>query len=200
MEDIQKQFHNSIQHIEYTVIQDGMIYIQKYIPESIWKNCIELKQLYLSYGLHKIAPYWYFTNGYLYACLHIMLLFDHTFVNTSLKRNNHMKISKLKNDTINNLLYLYCKQHIMQDIDSTFIENLCNYQYDLPTIINYIDDIHQKCNFTTEQRINIMLHCNNNETLNDHEVKLLNCIYLASINGVKQIGEHMTTQNAGLID
>lgn len=200
MEEIQEQFYTSIHTIDYSVIKKGMLYVQKYIPDSIWKNCIELKKLYTSYGLDKIAPYWYFTNGYLYACLHIMLLFDHTFVNTSLKRNNHMKISKLNNDTINNLLYLFCKQNIIQDINTSFIDNLSNYQYDIPTIINYINDIQQHCNFTTDQRINIMLHCNSNDALQEHEQKILDNIYLGSSNGIKLIGQHMTTQNAGLID
>ena len=200
MEEIQQQFYTSIQSIEYSVIQKGMIYVQKYIPDSIWNNCIKLKQLYLSFGLDKIAPYWYFTNSYLYACLHIMLLFDHTFVNTSLKRNNHMKISKLNNDTINNLLYLFCKQNIIQDINTSFIDNLSNYQYDIPTIITYVNDIYENCNFTIDQRINIMLHCKSNDALQKHETEIINTIYLAYSNGVKLIGQHLTTQNACLID
>jgi hypothetical protein len=200
MEELQEHFYTSIHAIEYSVIQKGMLYIVKYIPEHIWNNCVELKIIYISYGLNKIAPYWNFTNSYLYACLHIMLLFDHTFVNTSLKRNNHMKISKLDNDTINNLLYLFCKQNIIQDINTSFIENLSNYQYNLPTIINYINDIHQNCNFTTDQRINIMLHCKSNDALDTHELKLLTSIFLAYDNSVKLIGQHMTTQNACLID
>ena len=53
-----------------------------------------------------------------------------------------LKISKLNNDTINNLLYLFCKQNIIQDINTTFIENLSNYQYDIPTIITYVNDIY----------------------------------------------------------
>ena len=44
MEEIQEHFYTSIHTIEYSVIKKGMLYIQKYIPNSIWNNCIELKK------------------------------------------------------------------------------------------------------------------------------------------------------------
>ena len=45
-----------------------------------------------------------------------------------------------------------------------------------------------------------MLHCNSNDALQKHEEKLLENIFLASSNGLKLIGQHITTQNADLID
>ena len=200
MEEIIGHFYQTNKEIEYDAIRKSMLYIQNFIPTSIWENCITLKTLYISYGLNKITPYWYFTNSYLHACLHIMLLFDHSFVNTSLKRNNHIKLSKLRNDTINNLLYLYCKQNSVQNIQTSFIDNLSNYHYDLSTILKYIETLIQQCNFTMDQRINIMLHSNNNDAMQNHETVLLETIFKAYSTGIQQIGQHMTTQNAGLID
>ncbi len=200
MDESKQYFLNSINELPYDVIQSGMLYIYPYIPNSIWENCNTIKQIYFKYNLHKITSYNIFTNSYIHACLHIMLLFDHSFVNNSLKRNNYMKISKLKNDTINNLLYLYCKQHIIHCIDTNFIHELKEYKYDLKFIMNTINDIINTCNITTKQRINIMLHCNNNTNLQNHEMQILDTIFKGYCLTIEQIGSHLTTQNACLID
>ena len=49
--------------------------------------------------------------------------------------------------------------------------------------------IYENCNFTIDQRINIMLHCKSNDALQNHETEIINTIYLAYSNGVKLIGQ-----------
>ena len=51
-----------------------------------------------------------------------------------------------------------------------------------------------------DQRINIMLHSNNNDAMQNHETVLLETIFKAYSTGIQQICQHMTTQNTGLID
>ena len=66
--------------------------------------------------------------------------------------------------------------------------------------MNAVKDIVNSCNICTDQRINIMLHSNNNDAIQNHETLLLETIFKAYSTGIQQIGQHMTTQNAGLID
>ncbi len=200
MDEIKQSFKTSIESVSYSIIKNSIIYILQYIPNNIWENCIELKTIYESYNLNKITSYIGIVHSYIYNCLHIMLLFDHSFVTNNVKRNNCIKINKIHNDTINNILYLYCKQQLLTIHDSNFISNLKNYTFD----IEYINDInisfYKSYNLSINQRINIMMHSNDNTILMDHENSILRNIFEAYKTHIHSIGKHMVTQNACLTD
>ena len=108
MNEILDDFKKSFENNPYKMIKYSMVYCSQFITPNIITNILKLKKVYDSYHLYKITPFSSISNSYLYAYLHIILLFDHSFVTSTYKRNNYIKISKLKNDTTNNILYLYC--------------------------------------------------------------------------------------------
>ena len=113
---------------------------------------------------------------------------------------SYIKISKLKNDTTNNILYLYCKQYSLNEIQNNLLINLENYQYDLHYVIEILIKLEQEFNIDINQRINIMLHSNDNESITKHEHIIVDNLYNAFYHTIHKIGEHLTTQNACLTD
>ena len=106
----------------------------------------------------------------------------------------------MKNDTINNLLYLYCKQSGASELQTIFNESIDKYIYDLDYVIKLINDIYEKSHLSIDQRINIMIHCNDNESLQKHENIIINKIFIAYYNTIDELGKYLTTQNACLTD
>ena len=186
MNQILDDFKNSFETNPYRVIQESMVYCSQFITPDTIDNILKLKIVYDSYHLYKITPFSCISNSYLYAYLHIILLFDHSFVTSTYKRNNCIKLSKLKNDTTNNILYLYCKQYSLNEIQNNLLTNIEKYQYDL--------------NINMNQRINIMLHSNDNESITKHEHIILEKLYNAFYHSIDILGNHLTTQNACLTD
>ena len=200
MDENLKHFYDSIQNIQYKVIQTGLTYSLNFITPDILEMCNKLKVVYDSHHLYKIAPFYYISNSFIYNYLHIILLFDHSFVSTNYKRNSIAKLTKVKNDTINNLLYLYCKQSGASELQTIFNESIDKYIYDLDYVIKLINDIYEKSHLSIDQRINIMIHCNDNESLQKHENIIINKIFIAYYNTIDELGKYLTTQNACLTD
>ena len=200
MNEILDDFKKSFENIPYKIIKDSMVYCSQFITPNIITNILKLKTLYDSYHLYRNNSFSCISNSYLYAYLHIILLFDHSFVSSSYKRNNYIKISKLKNDTTNNILYLYCKQYSLNEIQNNLLINLENYQYDLDYIIETLNKLAQEFNIDINQRINIMLHSNDNESITKHEHIIIDNLYNAFYHTIDKIGQHLTTQNACLTD
>ena len=200
MNEILDDFKKSFENNPYKMIKYSMVYCSQFITPNIITNILKLKKVYDSYHLYKITPFSCISNSYLYAYLHIILLFDHSFVTSTYKRNNYIKISKLKNDTTNNILYLYCKQYSLNEIQNNLLSNLHKYQYDLDYVIEMLLKLEQEFNIDINQRINIMLHSNDNESITKHEDIILDNLYNAFYHTIDKIGEHLTTQNACLTD
>ena len=200
MNQILEDFKNSFKNNPYKVIQDSMIYCSQFITSETINNILKLKEVYDSYHLYKITPFSCISNSYLYAYLHMILLFDHSFVTSTYKRNNCIKLSKLKNDTTNNILYLYCKQYSLNEIQHNLLTNIAKYQYDLDYVIEIITKLEQKFNINMNQRINIMLHSNDNESITKHEHIILENLYNAFYHSIDILGKHLVTQNACLTD
>ena len=200
MNEILDDFKKSFENNPYKMIKDSIVYCSQFITSDIINNILKLKKVYDSYHLYKITPFSSISNSYLYAYLHIILLFDHTFVSSSYKRNNYIKISKLKNDTTNNILYLYCKQYSLNEIQNNLLYNLHKYLYDLDYVIEMLLKLEQEFNIDINQRINIMLHSNDNESITKHEHIIVDNLYNAFYHTIDKIGEHLTTQNACLTD
>ena len=200
MNEILDDFKTSFENIPYKVIKDSMIYCSQYITPNIITNILKLKTLYDSYHLYKITSFSSISNSFLYAYLHIILLFDHSFVTSNYKRNNCIKISKIKNDTTNNILYLFCKQYSLNEIQHNLLINIDKYQYDLDYIIDMIIKLEQEYNIDLNQRINIMLHSNDNESITKHEDIIIDKLYNAFYHTIDNLGQHLTTQNACLTD
>jgi hypothetical protein len=200
MSEILNDFKNSFENNPYNVIKYSMVYCSKFITPDIISNISKLNKLYDSYHLYKITSFSCISNSYLYAYLHIILLFDHSFVSCTYKRNNYIKLSKLKNDTTNNILYLYCKQYSLNEIQNNLLTNLDKYQYDIDYITDIIIKLEQEFNIDINQRINIMLHSNDNESITKHEHIILDNLYNAFYHTIDKLGDHLTTQNACLTD
>ena len=200
MNEILDDFKKSFENNPYKMIKYSMVYCSQFITPNIITNILKLKKVYDSYHLYKITPFSCISNSYLYAYLHIILLFDHSFVTSTYKRNNYIKISKLKNDTTNNILYLYCKQYSLNEIQNNLLSNLHKYQYDLDYVIEMLLKLEQEFNIDINQRINIMLHSNDNESITKHEHIIVDNLYNAFYHTIHKIGEHLTTQNACLTD
>ena len=200
MNEILDDFKKSFENNPYKMIKYSMVYCSQFITPNIITNILKLKKVYDSYHLYKITPFSCISNSYLYAYLHIILLFDHSFVTSTYKRNNYIKISKLKNDTTNNILYLYCKQYSLNEIQNNLLSNLHKYQYDLDYVIEMLLKLEQEFNIDINQRINIMLHSNDNESITKHEHIIVDNLYNAFYHTIDKIGQHLTTQNACLTD
>ena len=200
MSEILDDFKKSFENNPYKMIKDSIVYCSQFITSDIINNILKLKKVYDSYHLYKITPFSCISNSYLYAYLHIILLFDHSFVTSTYKRNNYIKISKLKNDTTNNILYLYCKQYSLNEIQNNLLSNLHKYQYDLDYVIEMLLKLEQEFNIDINQRINIMLHSNDNESITKHEHIIVDNLYNAFYHTIDKIGQHLTTQNACLTD
>ena len=125
----------------------------------------------------------------------IHFLFDHTFVTTSYKRNDTVKISKIKNDTTNNILYLYCKQYSLHEIQHNLLNNIQKYEYDIEYVIKTINNLQNSFTINMNQRINIMLHCksNDDESMLIHERIILDNLYNAFYTTIDTLGKHLVT-------
>ena len=193
-------FKNSFKNNPYKVIQDSMIYCSQYITADVIHKIYKLKEVYDSYHLYKISPFSCISNSYLYAYLHIILLFDHSFVTSTYTRNNCIKLSKLKNDTTNNILYLYCKQYSLNEIQHNLLTSIATYHYDIDYVTEIVNKLQQESNININQRINIMLHSNDNESIAKHEHIILDNLYNEFYHSIDILGKHLVTQNACLTD
>ena len=200
MNQIKDDFKKSVDTNQYKVIRDSMLYCSNYITPSIIDKCLSLKLLCDSYHLYKITSFSCWSNSFIYAYLYYIFLFDHSFVTNSYKRNDIVKISKLKNDTINNILYLYCKQISLYELQNNVFNTIDNYQYDIHYIIETIACVQEESSIDINQRINIMLHSNDNETIANHEDAIVNKVYNAYYKTIDKLGKHLVTQNACLTD
>ena len=102
-----------------------------------------------------------------------------------------MKISKLKNDTINNLLYLYCKQQSVYGLSTTLFQELDDIDYSAESLIEEFKVFFQKLDISPERRINIMFHTNQNKEYQKHEDDILIQRFDAFKEFIKVIGEHI---------
>ena len=198
MNDIILNFKKSIDNNPYNIIKNSMLYCSNYISPAIIEKCLSLKQVYDSYHLYKVIPFYCISNSFIYAYLHYILLFDHSFVTTSYKRNNVVKISKLKDDTINNILYLYCKQISLYELQNNVLNNVERYQYDINYVIETIQSLQEHFSINMNQRINIMIHSNDNKSITKHENIIFDNLYKAYYTTIEKLGKHLITENACL--
>ena len=200
MDQIVNEFNKSFKNNPYKVIRESMVYCSQFITRDTINKILKLKDIYDLYHLYKISPFYSISNSYLYAFLHTILLFDHTFVTTSYKRNDTVKISKIKNDTTNNILYLYCKQYSLHEIQHNLLNNIQKYEYDIEYVIKTINNLQNSFTINMNQRINIMLHSNDDESMLIHERIILDNLYNAFYTTIDTLGKHLVTQNACLTD